>query len=217
MTDNNADAPVQAAQPSDKELNFRRLEAKYQQEIAAERAKREEIERQVQELSRRQQQEEEPDDSEPYVDHKKLEKKLSRFAEQNKQATQEEIKKAVHYAVRESQKEEWIKKHSDFDQVLGMAEKLYEADPELAETILEMPASFERQKLVYKSIKSLGIDKPKVTQPSIQEKVDANRRSPYYQPSGVGTSPYSSQANFSAQGQKEAYDKMKEMQSRLRL
>jgi hypothetical protein len=71
--------------------------------------------------------------------------------------------------------------------------------------------------LVYKSVKALGLDKPAQKQSTIQEKVDANRKSPYYQPSGVGTAPYNSQSDFSASGQKNAYDKMKELQSRLRI
>jgi hypothetical protein len=96
------------------------------------------------------------------------------------------------------------------------AEKFAQKDPELAETILNMPDSFERQKLVYKSIKALGVHKPEVQAPSIQDKIDANRRSPYYQPSGPGSAPYQSQGDFSPAGQKNAYAKMKELQNRLR-
>jgi len=90
-------------------------------------------------------------------------------------------------------------------------------DPELAESILEMPEGFERQKLVYKNIKALGIHKPAMKEPSIQEKVDANRRSPYYQPSGVSTAPYSQVGDFSNTGQKQAYEKMQQLKSQLRI
>jgi hypothetical protein len=79
-----------------------------------------------------------------------------------------------------------------------------------------MPDTFERQKLVYKNIKAFGLDRPEAKQPSIQEKIDSNKRSPYYQPSGVGSAPYASAGDFSASGQKQAYDKMKELQNRLR-
>jgi len=89
--------------------------------------------------------------------------------------------------------------------------------PELAESILEMPESFERQKLVYKNIKALGLHQPKPKEPTIQETVDARRKGPYYQPSAVGAAPYHSAGDFSASGQKNAYDKMKELQARLRL
>ncbi len=97
------------------------------------------------------------------------------------------------------------------------SEKLYEHDPDLANDILELPKGFERQKVVYRNIKALGLHKEKSKEPSIQEKIDSNRRSPYYQPTGVGTNPYSSQGDFSQSGQKNAYDKMQELKSRLRI
>jgi len=209
---------AQVASPSEKELNFRKLEAKYQQELAYERAKREDAEKKAQDFSQRQQQQEEPeDDSEPYVDHKKLEKKLNKFGQQYKQETQTEIQKAVKQAIREERKDNWIRSNPDFEEVLMHAEKLALKAPDLAESILEMPESFERQKLVYKNIKALGLHKPEERQSTIQEKIDANRKGPYYQPSSVGSAPYQSAGDYSAGGQKQAYDKMKELQSRLRL
>jgi len=217
MTAPSNENQAQVAQPSEKELNFRKLEAKYQQELAYERAKREEVERRMQEAARQPVQEEPDDDSDPYVDHKKLEKKLNKFGQQYKQETQTEIQKAVQQAIREERKDHWIRSNPDFEEVLSHAEKLALKAPDLAESILEMPESFERQKLVYKNIKALGLHKPEERQSTIQEKVDANRRGPYYQPSAVGASPYHSASDFSAGGQKQAYDKMKELQSRLRL
>ncbi len=208
---------AQVAQQSEKELNFRKLEAKYSQELAYERAKREDAERRVQEVSQRQAPEEPEDDSEPYVDHKKLEKKLNKFGQQYKQETQTEIQKAVKSAIREERKENWIRSNPDFEEVLQHAEKLALRAPDLAESILDMPESFERQKLVYKNIKALGLHKAEERQQSIQEKVDANRKGPYYQPASVGAAPYQSASDYSPGGQKQAYDKMKELQSRLRL
>lgn len=217
MTAPSNENQAQVAQPTEKELNFRKLEAKYQQELAYERGKREEAERKAQEVHQRPIQEEPEDDSDPYVDHKKLEKKLNKFGQQYKQETQTEIQKAVQHAIREERKDLWIRNNPDFEEVLQHAEKLYIKDQELAESILAMPESFDRQKLVYKNIKALGLHKPEERQSTIQEKIDANRKGPYYQPSGVGASPYHSQSDFSAGGQKQAYDKMKELQSRLRL
>ncbi len=208
---------AQVTQTSEKELNFRKLEAKYQQELAYERAKREETERRVQELSNRPIIEEAEEDSEPYVDHKKLEKKLNKFGQQYKQETQTEIQKAVKMAIREERKENWIRSNPDFEEVLQHAEKLALKAPDLTESILDMPESFERQKLVYKNIKALGLHKAEERQQTIQEKVDANRKGPYYQPASVGAAPYQSVGDYSPGGQKQAYDKMKELQSRLRL
>lgn len=218
MTDSTSENQAQVPQSTDKELNFRKLEAKYQQELAYERAKREEAEKRAQEIAQQRQHIEEPeDDSDPYIDHKKLEKKLNKFGQQYKQETQNEIQKAVNHAIREERKESWIRNNPDFEEVLQHAEKLALKAPDLAESILEMPESFERQKLVYKNIKALGLHKPEEKQSSIQDKIDANRRGPQYQPVGVGSAPYHSVGDFSASGQKQAYDKMKELQSRLRL
>lgn len=202
---------------NDKELNFRALETKYERQLAQERSAREELEKQLQAKNQTPVNEDEEDDSEPYVDHKRLNKKLNKFG----QNTQGEIQKAMQMA-KESAKEEikremWLENNPDFYDVLGHADKFAQKAPKLAETILRMPEGFERQKLVYQNIKELGIDKPEQKQPSIQEKVDANRRSPYYQPSGVGSAPYASQGDFSAAGQKQAHAKMQELKNRLRL
>lgn len=216
MTPNTQENQIEQPK-NDKELNFRALEQKYQRQLEQERAARLEAERQIQESKQRVSQDDDEDDSEPYIDRKKLNKAQAKFGQQMKQETQSEIQKAVGMALQEERKQNWIKQNNDFHDVLQHAQKLYEKDPELAETILEMPEGFERQKLVYKNIKALGLHKPPEKQSSIQEKIDANRKSPYYQPSGVGSSPYTNQADYSDMGQKNAYDKMKELQSRLRL
>jgi len=202
--------------PSDKELNFRALESKYQQQLAVERAERERLQH---ELNQRQQpqQVEEEDDSEPYVDKKKLSKTLAKFGQETQKQTQSEIQRAVHTALQEERKTNWLKSNPDFYEVLQHAEKFAQKDPELAESILEMPEGFERQKLVYKNIKALGIHKPDVKPSSIQDKVDANRRTPYYQPSSTGTAPYSAQGDFTEAGQKNAYQKMQELKKMMRL
>lgn len=201
---------------TDKELNFRALEARYQKQLEQERNGRLEAERNLQERSKTSLQEDD-DDSEPYVDHKKLNKTLAKFGEQSKQQTQTEIQRAVQTALNEERKQNWIKTNSDFYDVLQNADKFAQVAPDLAESILEMPEGFERQKLVYKNIKALGLDKPPQKQPSIQDKIDANRKSPYYQPSGTGTAPYSQVGDFSAQGQKNAYDKMQQLKNQLRI
>jgi hypothetical protein len=220
MADETQVSQEQNQKISDKELNFRNLEAKYQRELAQERAARIEAERLAQEAMNRKQQQidDDEDDSEPYIDKKKFKKEQAKFGQQIKQETQSDIQKAVHMALQEERKNNWIKQNPDFyDTLQKHAEKIVQKDPELAETILEMPDSFERQKLVYKNIKALGLDKPENKAPSIQEKIDANRRSPYYQPSGIAAAPYASAGDFSPTGQKSSYDKMKELQNRMRL
>ncbi len=202
---------------SDKELNFRQLEAKYERQLQQERAARIEAERIAKEKVDRKSEVEEEDDDEPYVDKKKLNKTLAKFGQQQSQQTQSEIQKAVHNALQEERKQNWIKGNPDFYDVLKQAEKLAMKDPDLAESILEMPDNFERQKLVYKNIKALGLHKPEEKVPSIQEKIDANKRSAFYQPSHMGNAPYSQGQDFSPKGQKQAYEKMQELKQRLGL
>lgn len=215
-------APIQENQvdqqkPSDKELNFRALEQKYQKQLDQERAARIEAERQFQEVQTKRQSPEEDDDSEPYVDHKRLQKKLDSFEKNMEKKIDQKAEEKARMMIDQNKRDSWLKSNPDFYEVLNHAEKFAQADPELAESILEMPDTFERQKLVYKNIKALGINKPQVKQPSIQEKIDSNRRSPYYQPSGVGAAPYASQGDFSESGQKNAYQKMQELKKTLRI
>ena len=207
----------QVSQPSNKELNFRALEAKYQQQLAVERAEKERLSQELEQKARLPYKDDDDDDSEPYVDHKRLKKEQAKFGQQIKQETQTEIQKAVRTALNEERKQNWMKNNPDFYDVMQHAEKFAQTDPELAETILEMPEGFERQKLVYKNIKALGLHKPQAKEPSIQEKVDANRRSPFYQPTGVGAAPYSQVGDFSDTGQKQAYDKMQALKRQLRI
>jgi hypothetical protein len=211
-TDNQVQTQPEQKQ-NDKELNFRRLEEKYKHELMLERQLRLDLEQKIKAVPH----DEDDDDNEPYVDKKKLNKTLAKHGQQFKQETQSEIQRAVQTAITEERQQNWVKQNSDFHDVLKHAQKLYEHDQELAETILEMPESFERQKLVYKNIKALGLHKEAPRQQSIQEKVDANRRSPYYQPSGVGAAPYSGAGDFSPAGQKQAYEKMQQLKAQLRI
>jgi len=199
-------------QASNKELNFRALEQKYQQQLAHERAERERLSQELEKAHNiRSNKDDDEDDSEPYVDHKKFRREQAKFGQQIKQETQSEINKAVQHALKEERKQSWLKNNSDFYEVMGKAEEFAQSDPELAETILEMPDTFERQKLVYKSIKARGLHKP---QASIQEKIDSNRKGAFYQPSGVSSSPYTQSSDFSPKGQSEAYEKIKQLRSK---
>ena len=219
MTVPEAANQTQDQKTSDKELNFRKQEQMYQRMLAEKEARVQELERMAQESQKQKisYEDDDEDDSDPYIDKKKLKKTLAKFGEETKNVTQTEIQRAVQKALEEEKERNWLDRNRDFEEIMNNAQKFYDYDPELAEQILKMPASFERQKLVYKNIKALGLHKESPKQPSIQEKVDANRRSPFYQPSGVGTSPYASAGDFSSSGQKNAYDKMQELKNRLRL
>jgi hypothetical protein len=213
-----ADNQVQAQdnKAADKELNFRRQEAYYKKMLDDKDKENQMLAREL-EQRRASQQEEEDTDSEPYVDNKKLNKKFAKFGEQTMKQTQNEIKQAVQAALRDERQSNWLKNNSDFYDVMQHAEKFHAHDPELAETILEMPESFERSKLVYKNIKALGLHKPPVKESPIQEKIDSNRRNAIYQPGNVGAAPYQQVGDFSEQGQQSAYKKMMEQKARLRI
>lgn len=209
---------------SDKEFNFRQIEKQLKEAREAqnrESLRRAELEKEIENikamaLQRNQVQEEDDDGSEPYVDYKKLNKTLSKFG----QSTQSEIQKAMELAKQkakeELKQEMFLDSKPDFyDTIRDHANRLYEVAPELANSILSMPDNFERQKLVYHNIKSLGLDRPQQKESSVQEKINANRRSPYYQSSDISTAPYASSGDFSKSGQENAYKKMQELKKRL--
>jgi len=209
----------QGAQNSDKEFNFRKLEERYDRLLNEERQKRIEAEQAVQAAQRRGAalEDEEDHDGDPYIDKKRLDKKLNTFGQRVKQETQSEIQRAVNEAIAKERQQAWVKANPDFYEVMQHAQKFAERDPEWAEEFLNLPEGFERQKLVYKSIKALGIHKKEEPKASIQDTINNNKKGLYYSPSGVGTAPYQSQGDFSPVGQKSAYDKMQELKNRLRL
>ena len=202
-----------------KEYNFRALEQQLQQERAA----RIQAEREAEELKQRQSHSQssshdDEDDDQPYVDRKKLSKTMDKFGQNTQSMIDKGMETAKQRAKEELRQEMWLESNPDFYDVLQNAEKFAQRAPKLAETILKMPDNFDRQKLVYQNIKEFGLDKPEQKQPSIQEKIDSNRKGPFYQPSQLGTAPYNSQGgDYSQGGQKNAYEKMKQLQAQLRI
>lgn len=179
----------------------------------------EQAEKVAQESLARQQKSEDDDEpsDEPYVDHKKLKKELGKVVKQTTAETDTRIQSAVNLALAEERKKQWIKSNPDFYEIMQHAQAFADRDPDLAETILEMPEGFERQKLVYKNIKALGLHKKEEPKANIQDKIEQNKRSPYYQPSGMATAPYAAAGDFTPAGQKNAYQKMQELKTRLRI
>ena len=179
----------------------------------------EQAEKVAQESLARQQKSEDDDEpsDEPYVDHKKLKKELGKVVKQTTAETDTRIQSAVSRALAEERQKQWIKSNPDFYEIMQQAQAFADRDPDLAETILEMPEGFERQKLVYKNIKALGLHKKEEPKANIQDKIEQNKRSPYYQPSGMATAPYAAAGDFTPAGQKNAYQKMQELKTRLRI
>jgi actin-related protein len=209
------------AQPSDKELNFRKQEEMFTRKLDQEKQARQQAEERLSQLERLVQSKGKSDDDddepsdEPYVDHRRLRKAQDRMEKKIVGETDNRINQAVQAALAEERRNQWMKNNPDFFEVMNHAQAFAEKDPELAETILSMPEGFERQKLVYKNIKALGMHKKDEPKPTVQDQIDKNRRTPFYHPSGVGTAPYNNAGDFSAKGQENAYNKMKELQKRL--
>lgn len=226
MSDNSQEIQAtEAPKQSDKELNFRKQEEMYTRKLEQERAARIAAEEKVaqyaqQNLNKAHLIDDDDDSDEPYVDRKRLEKRLGKVVQQVGNDTDTKIQNAVQQALAAERRTQWLKNNPDFNEVMSHAQTFADRDPELAETILEMPDGFERQKLVYKNIKALGIHKKPEDQPKIQDKIDANRRSPYYQPSGMSAPGYGisngGKDYTPAEGQ-NAYKKMQELKSRLRI
>lgn len=215
-------APVENQEPAQnsKEYNFNALNQKLRQ-MEAEKAQAEQrlqqLEQQFQ--SRGQARVEEEDDDEPYVDRKKLARTIDNLKKDLEKDFDAKAEQKARMMIEEERRQNYLKQNPDFAQVMSpeIVQKFAEMHPDMAEEILQMPDSFARQKLVYTSIRKLGIDKPQPKQQSIQEKIDQNRRSPYYQPSGTGSAPYAGQGDFSPSGQKNAYEKLLQLKNNLRL
>mgnify|MGYP001603975006 CR=1 FL=1 len=217
-------APIQdqvTASPSNAEINFRKQEMAYERRLNEESRRREDVERQLKEvLSRQNQHDDEEDKSdEPYIDDKRLDKKLKKFGQQSKQETERDIQKAVNQAIAQTKQEAFLENNPDFfDYLENNVEKFANTHPSLARSLHAMPDNFERKVLVFETMKKLGVDKPVVKESSIQQKIDQNQRGNFYQPTNIGSPGYaSSGGDFSATGQKNAYDKMQELKARLKI
>lgn len=200
----------------DKEMNF----AKIRNLLEQERQARMQAEQKAADLEKAQRESkkqiiEEDEDEDPYVDTKRLNKKLSAFERDLEEKIERKAEEKARMLLETEKKENWLRQNADFYEIMQHADAFASKDPELAETILAMPNTFERQKLVYKSIKALGLHKKEERAPTIQDKIDQNRRSPYYQPTNMGSAPYAAAGDFSPSGQKNAYAKMQELKKRL--
>lgn len=218
---------VQEPKTDTSEVNLAKQRKHYERQLEQERLARQQAEeratsaeRAAQERTRSAHVQEEDDDSEPYVDKRKLKSTLANFEKNIDEKIDKKAEEKARFMIAQERESSYLQKNPDFNRIMAdedLLNKFSQKFPDEAESILEMPPSFARQKLVYASIKSRGLDKPEVKAPPIQEKVDANRRAPFYQPNGVGAAPYSSQGDFSQAGQKQAFAKMQELKSRLRL
>lgn len=216
----NQPAIAETQKLSDKEINFRAFQAKFEREIEQEKRARLEAEKKVQELLLRTEHnsQDNEENDEPYVNREKLNKTLSSFEKKFEEKFEKMAENKAKALFEGEKQQNWIKNNPDFyDTLTNHANKLMEKAPQLAEALLKMPDNFDRQILVYNNIKALNLDKPEQKESSIQDKIDANRRTPYYQPSGIANSPSNFAGDFSPTGQKKAYEHLQALKSRLKL
>lgn len=156
---------------------------------------------------------------EPYVDERRLNKKLAKFEERFDKRVDEKAEAKARSMLEQERNSNFLKQNTDFAEVLSpdVIEKFAKKHPEMAEPMLEMPDSFARQKLLYQAIKVSGVHKNTPPPPSIQETIEKNRKGAFYQPTGVNAAPYAGGGDYSESGMKNAYEKVKELKARLRL
>ena len=160
---------------------------------------------------------EDDDNNDEYIDRKNLKKAM----EKTKHQTTQEVEQTVRKALDQERRNNYLDQNSDFEKIMNsdLVQKFADTNPRLAKAILAMPESFERQQLVYENIKSQRLDAPVPKEVPIQDKIDQNKRSPYYQPSGIAASPYGGVGgkDYSDADKKNAYDQIKALQKKIRI
>ena len=229
VTEQEAAAPENEAQAreelSNKELNFRRLEAareadreaRTRAEMEAEMLKREmaEIKQMLQPK------ESDPlDDVEDYVDparlRAKLEKERTAFERKAKEIaknTYEEIERSRVENEKKNFMQKLHKDFPDFDQVMNESNilALEKSDPVFLEAVLAVPDDYERRRMTYNKIKGM---RPKEEKKSIQERVVENQQNSYYTSTGFAA-PTAVEFDLNSREAREAaYAKLKQAQRR---
>lgn len=228
MTDgvNNAEIATQqesSPQVTDKELNFRRLEAIRDQErearIRAEmhaQAMHKELEAIKQML---QPKEADPlDDVEDYVDATRLKAKLEKERASFKKEAEEIARRTYEEKDREREQKNFLGRlkaeYRDFDEVMTESNlaQLEKTNPVFLKAVLAIPDDYERRKLAYEYLKNSRA--PTEERASIKEKVEENARNPYYIPPTSGTPAAVEFDLHSKEARNQAYAKLKQWQRR---
>ena len=216
-------APAATEQKSDLNENIVKARQALEQERKARQSAEQELQQLKKEKEERVKRSKDDDDDdfgdEPYVDPRSFKKVLAKEKENIRKEVKEEVRTEIRQAIEQEKVQDYLKQNPEFEKTMAPEniQRFAEKFPSMAEAILKMPDGFERQRLVYEAIKSTGANKPPESQQSVQQKINANQRSPYYQPASSGTAPYNAVGDFSEAGQKNAFAKMRELQARIRL
>lgn len=212
-------AATEQQKQTDKEFNFEKLRKQLEQE-RAEKIKMQERLEALEKAQKPIKVEDDDDSDEPYIDQKTFSKKMSKFEASLEDKIDKRAEEKARFIVEHEKQQEYVRKNADFNQVLTSEniQKFANEHPQIAERMLRMPDTFDRQALLYEQIKVLQTAKKAADEKSaIQQKIEQNRKTPFYQPSGVAASPYAAAGDFSPSGQKASYEKLQELKSRLRL
>lgn len=212
-------------QASDKAReNFARLEKAKQEECDARiraEMEREMLRKQLDEIRQANQpKEEDPlDGVDDYIDKERLQL----IRQKDKVAFQKEAEMIANRTYearrREEEKQNFLPRlksqFHDYDSVMSEANiaKLEQTSPAFLKTVLKIDDDYERRLLTYEYLKSqIGkIEEPKS---SIQDRVEENKRNPYYSPAGSGTPAAVDFDIKSKSARDQAYAKLKAAQRR---
>lgn len=210
-------ANAEQQKQTDKELNFAKLREKNERAERELEAQRQETIRLAQEVDRLKQrysshvEEEDDDDSEPYVETKKLKKILAKVDEKIERAAEEKAARIFEQKMKQDYMFRLKSEYKDFDEVLNQEtiDKLAEAHPSLTNQIMKIGDEYERRVTAYETIKGMGLHKKAEASP-IQEKINQNMRNLYHVPSATGNPP-AAVGDFSQAGKKNAYENMQKL------
>lgn len=215
IPDQNTQAQPNQDKEKELEKNFSVQRKHFEKELTAQR---QQYEARIAQLEQERQQpqqthDSDDDDSEPYVDQKRLKKTLAKEREELRKEFKTSVRQEAQALIEQERQSSYLKQNADFHGVMTAEniQKFAEKYPQLAEPMLEMPDGFARQKLLYEQMKALNVHKKEEPKQSIQDTVNANRRSPYYRPSDIPNAPYAMNGDFSDAGKKSAYTKMQDL------
>lgn len=161
--------------------------------------------------------EDEDESDEPYVEPKTLKRKLAAFEQTIEEKIDKRAEEKARAMMNEEKRVNYYKQNPDFEEIMNadVVQKFAQKYPNIAESLMKMPDTFERQQLVYENIKALGVNK-KEEAPKIQDTIQNGRRKQniFYHPAD-GSPPYAGQADFSPSSQKNAYEKLKQLKARI--
>ena len=211
-----------AEKKNESEGHFAKLrQAKEKAELVAEHERNERLRLQqeidsirAQKLSPKSDEEEEEDDG--YVDARALKRTIKRLESDFDRKVEEKLVKKLDEENRKNFMFKLKSEYPDFDHVLTeeTAAKLEQANPKLAQMILNVPDEYQRRAMAYEAIKTAGLHKKAepAAKESVQDKINQNQRSLYYIPPATGTAGMPS-GDFSPEGRKAAYARLKNLKS----